>query len=146
MPTTSPRTRRPFNLQEAALLLGRTPLLLDAWLRGLPDEWVRAHEGGDTWSAFDVLGHLIHGEQTDWLPRVRLIMAAGDERPFEPFDRLAQVAATKARTVAELLDEFAAVRSRNLAALSALQLTEADLDRRGRHPAFGIVTLRQLLA
>jgi len=146
MTDTSQRTQPPFDVTEAALLLGRTPLLLDAWLRGLPDHWVHVDEGGDTWSAFAVLGHLIHGEQTDWVPRVRQIMTSGDEHPFEPFDRLAQFRATRGRSLAELLDEFAALRRENLAALAALQLVETDLDRRGRHPAFGAVTLRQLLA
>jgi len=146
MTATSRRNRRAFDLQEATALLARTPPLLDAWLRGLPDDWVTAHEGGDTWSPFDVLGHLIHGEEADWLPRARQIMTSGDACAFAPFDRLAQFEATRGRTLPDLLDEFGGLRRQNLAGLAALQLTAADLDRHGRHPAFGPVTLRQLLA
>jgi DinB family protein len=140
------RTRRLFVLEEAVAILTRTPATLDLLLRDLPAGWIDAHEGGTTWSPFDVVGHLIHGERTDWMPRARMILAAGDTRTFEPFDRFAQVAASSGRTLASLLDEFAALRQDNLRALAALQLTEPDLDRHGRHPEFGPVTLRQLLA
>lgn len=142
----SDRTRRPFALVEATAVLSRTPAALDALLRGLPDGWVAAHEGGDTWSPFDVVGHLIHGEQTDWMPRARIILEHGDTRPFEKFDRHAQFRASEGRTLGELLDELAALRRQNLRDLEALSLTDADLDRRGRHPELGVVTLRQLLA
>ena len=131
---------------EAVGILGRTPATLDALLRDLPKPWVTAHEGGKTWSAFDVVGHLIHGERTDWLPRARIILAHGESQPFDTFDREAQFSASTGRTLETLLDEFASARRESLEALEALRLTESDLDRRGRHPALGIVTLRQLLA
>ena len=144
--TRTDRTRRAFAVEEAIAILERTPAALDALLRGLPDGWIAAHEGGETWSPFDVIGHLIHGERTDWMPRARMILQQGDARPFDTFDRLAQFAESRGRTLASLLDELAALRRESLRELAALRLTDADLDRRGRHPAFGVVTLRQLLA
>jgi hypothetical protein len=146
MTTSADRTRRAFDLDEAAAILARTPATLDALLRGLPAGWITAHEGGESWSPFDVLGHLIHGERTDWIGRARIILEHGEARAFEPFDRFAQFRESEGKTLEELLDEFARLRRRNLAALAALHLTAADLARRGRHPAFGVVTLRQLLA
>jgi DinB superfamily len=140
------RTRRSFVLGEATGILARTPATLDAMLRGLPEGWIVAHEGGESWSAFDVVGHLIHGELTDWLPRTKIILEHGEARPFERFDRLAQFEASADQTLDGLLDEFATLRRRNLEELAALELTPADLERRGRHPELGPVTLRQLLA
>jgi len=127
-------------------VLARTPKTLDALLRGLPDGWTLAHEGGETWSPFDVIGHLIHGERTDWMPRVRHILAHGESSPFEPFDRFAQLKASEGRALTDLLYELASLRAANLQELRGLALTDADLERRGRHPALGTVTLRQLLA
>jgi len=115
-------------------------------LRGLPEDWTHAHEGGETWSPFDVLGHLIHGEQTDWMPRVRRILETGDSRPFDPFDRFAQLTASVGKKTPELLDELARLRAANLRDLVALGLAPGDLARKGRHPALGVVTLGQLLA
>ena len=146
MPQQVNRTRRTFALDEAAAILARTPATLDAWLRGLPDQWITAHEGDDTWSPFDVIGHLIHGERTDWLPRAKMILEHGESRVFDPFDRFAQWVESDGRTFPSLLDEFAALRQQSLRDLAALKLTDADLDRRGCHPAFGAVTLRQLLS
>jgi len=140
------RTRRPFVIDEAVAILARTPATLDALLRGLPDGWIVAHEGGETWSPFDVIGHLIHGERTDWVPRARIILEHGEARAFDTFDRFAQFAVSKGRTLASLLDELAALRQKNLRELATLRLTDADLDRRGRHPELGVVTLRQHLA
>jgi hypothetical protein len=140
------RTRRPFVMDEAIQVLARTPSVLSAMLAGLPEAWVTANEGVDTWSPYDVVGHLIHGERTDWLPRARTILDHGETRPFEPFDRQAQFADSHGRTLHDLLDEFARLRQSSLSALAGLRLSEADLDRRGRHPAFGVVTLRQLLS
>lgn len=140
------RTRRPFALDEAVAILSRTPATLDALLRGLPDGWTSAHEGSDTWSPFDVLGHLVHGERTDWIPRARIILEHGEARAFETFDRFAQFRESEGKTLPQLLDEFGALRRESLRALAALHLTDAALDRRGRHPALGVVTLRQLLA
>ena len=140
------RTRRPFAVDEAIAILSRTPATLDAQLRGLPASWFTGHEGGETWSPFDVIGHLIHGEQTDWMPRARIILEHGDARAFDKFDRFAQFEHSRGRTLPSLLDEFAAARAENVRSLAALQLTDADLDRRGLHPELGGVTLRQLLA
>ena len=126
-------------------LLERTPATLDAWLRALPDSWTRGNEGGASWTAHDILGHLIHGEKADWIPRVRHILAHGDTQPFAPFDREAQ-AKEAPRTLAALLDEFARLRAESLAALRECRLTPTDLERRGLHPALGAVTLGQLLA
>jgi hypothetical protein len=146
MTAQTDRTRRSFVTEEAVAILSRTPATLDALLRGLPDGWIAAHEGGDTWSPFDVIGHLIHGERTDWMPRARIILAHGEARAFDRFDRVAQFTVSEGRTVASLLDEFATLRQDNLRELAALRLTDADLERRGRHPELGVVTLRQLLA
>jgi hypothetical protein len=135
-----------FSLTEAVAVLSRTPATLDALLRGLSNIWVRCNEGRDTWSAFDIVGHLIVGERTDWMPRVRMILENGEARAFVPFDRLAQLEESQDKSLEQLLDEFARVRRENLAALHALNLQHEDLTRRGRHPALGVVTLSQLLA
>jgi hypothetical protein len=134
------------DLQQTIALLARTPAALDALLRDLPDAWTMRNEGADTWSAFDVVGHLIHGELTDWMPRTRMILRAGETQPFEPYDRSAQERESKGKSLAQLLDEFARLRSENLAELHELDLKPKDLARRGRHPALGAVTLSQLLA
>jgi hypothetical protein len=146
MTAQTDRTRRPFVMDDGVAILARTPATLDALLRGLPDGWIAAHEGGETWSPFDVVGHLIHGERTDWVPRVRIILQHGEARAFDPFDRFAQFGGSEGRTLASLLDEFATLRRESLRELAALRLTDADLDRRGQHPELGVVTLRQLLA
>ena len=136
-----------FSLAEAVAVLTRTPATLDALLRGLPNTWVHCNEGKDTWSALDIVGHLICGERTDdWMPRVRIILENGEARPFDPFDRFAQSRESQGKSLEQLLDEFARLRSENLAALQALNLQREDLTRRGRHPALGVVTLSQLLA
>src|SRR5215831_13226583 len=102
------------NLQETVALLGRTPATLDALLRDLPESWTFRNEGADTWNAFDIVGHLIHGERTDWMPRLKLILGSGDTRPFEPFDRLAQKRNSTGKSLGALLDEFARARAQNL--------------------------------
>lgn len=140
------RTRRPVTLDEAVAVLQRTPATLDAMLRGLPDGWIAAHEGGETWSPFDVLGHLIHGDRTDWLTRIRIVVDHGESRPFEKFDRFAQFEESRGRTMDDLLDDFTALRRDNLAQLASLQLAPGDLARQGFHPMLGPVTLGQLLA
>lgn len=133
-------------IEEAIAILASTPSTLDALLRGLPASWTLAHEGGETWSPFDVIGHLIHGEHVDWIPRVKIILTHGDARAFDRFDRLAQFTASPGRTLPNLLDDFAKLREANLRELASLNLTDVDLDRPGRHPELGAVTLRQLLA
>jgi hypothetical protein len=135
-----------FDLPNTVALLTCTPATLNALLRGLPDPWVHADEGESTWSAFDILGHLIVGERTDWMPRARIILEHGEARPFDPFDRNAQFEESRGKSLEQLLDEFARLRNDNIAALKALNLQPQDLARRGTHPAFGPVTLAQLLA
>lgn len=136
----------PFRLEEAVPLLARTPRALDALLRDLPEPWLHCDEGPQTWSPHVVVGHLIHGEKSDWIPRARLLLEHGEARPFEPFDRFAQLRDHPATPMGALLDEFAQRRARSLADLAALNLAPADLARRGRHPELGVVTLAQLLA
>lgn len=135
-----------FRLSDAFAILERTPAVLDAWLRPLPAHWTAATEGPGTWSAFDVVGHLIVGERTDWMARTRTILEHGERRPFDPFDRNAQFELSRGKTLAQLLDEFAALRRDNLGAFRALGLKDEDLARRGTHPALGTVTLGELLA
>jgi len=135
-----------FSLTETIAVLNRTPAALDALLRGLPDTWTHSNEGKDTWSAFDIIGHLIFGERTDWMPRLRIILASGDARPFDPFDRFAQLKESQGKSLERLLDEFARLRRENITALQALNLQPGDFSRRGKHPALGVVTLSQLLA
>jgi len=134
------------DLQLTIALLARTPATLNALLRDLPQEWTHCNEGENTWSAFDVVGHLIHGERTDWIPRAQRILQFGETRAFEPFDRLAQQRESEGKSLPQLLDEFAQLRAQNLHQLRALNLQPADFDRRGKHPALGVTTLSQLLA
>jgi uncharacterized damage-inducible protein DinB len=141
-----PVTGLSFEPDHARELLARTPGVLSALLNGLPDAWLLASEGPETFSAKDVVGHLIHGEETDWVPRLRLILEHGESRPFEPFDRLGFREKHREVPVARLLRVFAERRAANLAFLDGLGLKPADFDRRGTHPALGPVTLRQLLA
>ena len=136
----------PFNLDTTTALLARTPAALDALLRDLPDSWTLRNEGENTWTALDVVGHLNHGEHTDWIPRVKRILESGENRPFDPFDRFAQFRESEGQTLAQLLDEFARLRAANLVQLRALDLQPADFTLRGRHPALGPVTLSELLA
>ncbi len=135
-----------FNPVEAVAVLTRTPATLNALLRGLPSIWVRGTEGKDTWSAFDVMGHLVFAERSDWMPRVRIVLEDGEARPFDPFDRFAQLKESQGKSLEQLLDDFTRLRSENLAALHALNLQQEDLTRRGKHPALGVITLSQLLA
>jgi hypothetical protein len=135
-----------FTLTEGRAVLQRTPGALRALLDGLPDAWTRATEGPDSWSPYDVVGHLIHGERTDWVPRAELILSRGADRRFTPFDRFAQLRDRQERSLTDLLLEFERLRHDNLARLEGWRLTEADLALEGEHPEFGAVTLRQLLA
>lgn len=135
-----------FNLHHAADILSRTPIVIKSMLSDLPEEWIVANEGDKTWSAFDVLGHLIHGERTDWIPRIRIILQSGESETFEPFDRFAQFEASKGKGPEELLDRFAELRSESIRALSSMNITAEDLTRKGMHPELGVVTLEQLIA
>lgn len=137
------------NLEETVALLERTPASLNVLLRDLPETWTLRNEGENTWSTYDVIGHLIHGEQTDWMPRVKMIMESGERATFARFDREGhqKSQAQEAKPpLEELLDQFASLREENLGALRALNLQPADLNRRGRHPVLGVITLSQLLA
>ncbi len=135
-----------FDMDQATAILSRTPSVFHALLRDLPESWVASNEGDDTWSPFDVVGHLIHCERSDWIPRARLILAKGESQVFDPVDRFAHFAESRGRSIVELLNEFAVLRSANLSSLATLELTESDLQRTGRHPDFGVVTMGQLLA
>lgn len=135
-----------FSLPEAVMVLERTPQVFRALLAGLPDAWLLADEGPETFSALENLGHLIHGERTDWMPRAAIILAQGADRRFEPYDRYAQRREMTGKSVAQLLDEFDTLRAANLARLRGWEISEAQLDLEGEHPALGRVTLRQLLS
>lgn len=135
-----------FDLKTALPLLERTPSILRAWLHGLDDRWLHANTGRDTFSPYDVLGHLIENERSDWVPRLHHLRQHGEAVPFPPFDRFAMWQWSKGRTVASLLDEFAERRADNVQELRRLKLGDDDMRRRGLHPALGTVTLAQLLA
>lgn len=135
-----------FRLSDALDILRRTPPTVDALLRGSAPAWHDAREGEQTWCAREVVGHLIHGEETDWIPRAIIIREAGESRPFEPFDRLAQKSRFATWSVDALLDRFIELRGANLATLAGWNLTPEELELVGRHPDFGRVTLGQLLA
>ncbi|HJS44126.1 MAG TPA: DinB family protein [Gemmatimonadales bacterium] len=135
-----------FSLERSIEVLGRTPATLDAMLRDVSDEWTRGREGPDMFSPFDVVGHLIDGEQTDWIPRARIILARGQSVRFEPYDRFRHRARNVSRTLDSLLSEFAALRESNLQLLRSWKLTTRELDLPGEHPSIGPVTLRQLFA
>jgi hypothetical protein len=133
-----------FTIPLALEMLERTPQVLRAWLSGLSPEWTAATEGPDTWSPYDVIGHLVHGERTDWIARAEIIRNGGGT--FQTFDRFAQFRESEGKSLAHLLDEFAAARRDNLERLRSWSLTDADLDGTGTHPKFGAVTMRQLLS
>lgn len=135
-----------FDLDQATAVLRRTPATLQALLQGVGESWVRATEGPDTFSPFDVLGHLIDGEETDWMPRARIILAQGPKLRFEPYDRFRHKTRNVGRSLESLLTEFAQLRAENLDLLGSWKLTKRQLDLPGEHPSLGPVTLRQLLA
>ena len=135
-----------FDLALAHQVLSRTPAILRTWLSGLSEEWVTCTEGPDTWSPFDVVGHLIHGERTDWIPRAEQILGGDPDTPFEPYDRMAHFQESRGMALEGLLDEFEVLRSANLERLSGWDLGPAELAKTGIHPEFGTVYLSQLLA
>ena len=135
-----------FQLDQATDILRRTPSTLDSLLRGLSDEWALSNEGPQSWSPYDVVGHLIHGEETDWIPRAKLVLEHGEGRAFEPFDRFAMFERFRGKSLGELLDAFGRLRRENLIELEGMRLTPELLGRRGTHPELGAVTLRQLLS
>jgi hypothetical protein len=140
------RTTAESHLDHTTALLARTPAALNVLLRDLPEIWTQQNEGKNTWSAFGIVGHLIHAEHADWIPRVKLLLQFGETRAFEPFDRSGYQRAVDGKTLPQLLDDFSGLRADNLRALGALNLQPHDLDRRGLHPVFGSVTLSALLA
>lgn len=135
-----------FDLEKSVEILQRTPAILRSLLQGLPDDWVFNNEGPDTFSPFDVVGHLIHGEKTDWRERAAMILQYGESKTFVPYDRFAQFEESKGKTLQQLLDEFDRLRMDNIAWLKSLQLSNQELNKKGVHPSLGIVTLRQLLS
>ena len=146
MAHTGPAGHREHKLADTVSPLAHMPAALQSLLRDLPEIWTHRNEGENTWTAFDVVGHLVYAERADWMPRVRTILEHGESRVFAPFDRLGMQHESKAKTLGLLLDEFSQIREQNLADLAALKLHEGDLAKRGRHPVFGSVTLGQLLA
>ena len=134
------------DLEETVSLLAHTPAALDALLRGLPEAWTRRNEGEGTWSVFDIVGHLIDGERVNWMPRAKWILQHGESETFVPFDRGGHKRESEGKSLEELLDGFARLRSENLNTLRGWNLSQEKLELRGRHPAFGVVTLSQLLA
>lgn len=135
-----------FRIDDATAILERTPQTLRAMLSGLSSGWIHGNEGAETWSPYDNVGHLLHGEKTDWIQRAEIILAQGANRRFAPFDRVAQFRDSAGKSVDDLLDEFERLRARNVATLRGWNLGESQLGLEGEHPAFGMVTLRQLLA
>lgn len=135
-----------FQIEKSVEILSGTPAVLRAMVEGKSDEWTRRSYGERTFSPFDILGHLIHGEKTDWIPRARIILDYGDAQSFEPFDRYAQFEESRGKSPADLLDEFEKLRRENLQTLAEMNLSEKDLGRPGTHPELGTVTLRNLLA
>ena len=133
-------------LQSAYSTLPHTPLVLDRMLRHLPDEVVRTNEGPDTWSPFDVVGHLLHGDKRPWRERINWILEKGDSEPFPTFDRFAQATDSIGKSMDDLLTEFEERRRANVAWLKSLNLGEADLVRKGLHPNLGPITLGNLMA
>jgi len=134
------------DLTQTLALLHNTPVALSALLRDLPDSWTAKDEGEGTWTVYGVIGHLCHGERTDWMTRAKMILDFGESRTFERFDREAQGRESQGKSLGDLLDEFGRLRSENLAMLASWNLKPADLERKGRHPVFGPVTLSELLA
>jgi hypothetical protein len=134
------------NLEETMAILSRTPATLDALLRGQPAIWTMRNEGGDSWSAFNVIGHLIDGERVNWIPRAQMILEYGESEVFVPFDRLAHMKSNQDQSIEQLLDTFSKLREENLTTLAGWNLQPEDLDRRGMHPTFGPITLSNLLS
>ncbi len=135
-----------FNITESIQILTKTPSVISNLLKDLPETWIKTNEGVDTWSPYDVVGHLIHGEKTDWIPRALIILSENEDKAFVPFDRFAQLKNSRSRTLKQLLAEFEELRTENIQKLQALSIDEQTLERKGIHPEFGEVTLKQLLA
>lgn len=135
-----------FSIEKSIEILERTPLVVSSYLKGLSNDWVFNNEGQDTWSPFDIVGHLIHGEKTDWITRTKIILEQGENITFQPFDRFAQFDDSKGKTLDQLLEEFTRLRAENIQQLKALNINNSQLTLEGKHPALGKVTLKELLA
>jgi hypothetical protein len=135
-----------FELSDAIAILERTPEVVSTMLKNLPGDWINANEGGKSWSPFDIVGHYIHGEITDWIPRMEIILNDEPDKIFEPFDRFAQFENSKGKKLCQLLEEFSGLRKRNIKKLLSIQFSEKLLNKTAMHPQLGSVTLRQLLA
>jgi hypothetical protein len=135
-----------FTIEKSIEILERTPTVLNVMLSGISSEWTSKNEGGETWSAYDIVGHLIHGEKTDWMPRAEIILSTRADKTFEPFDRFYQFEVSKGKSLAQLLEEFKTLRENNILLLRSKKLTHQDFEKTGVHPAFGDVTLTQLLS
>lgn len=135
-----------YSIDKTFEVLERTPKILKIYLENLSDEWTHCNEGPDTWSAFDIVGHLIHGEKTDWIPRLKIVLSDLEHKRFEPYDRFAQFEESKGKTLNEMLLEFSELRAKNLDYLKSLNITEDDLSKKAIHPELGEVSLKNLLA
>ena len=135
-----------YDLKKSYEILDRTPIVLEALLSGLHDDWLMNNEGPETFSPYDVIGHLIHGEKTDWVARAKTILEYGTNTPFKPWNRFARFEESKGKPLRQLLDEFEALRKENMRWFKGLNLTENDMEKRGSHPTLGEVSLRNLLA
>lgn len=135
-----------FNIEKSIEILERTPDVLNAMLQNISADWTSSNEGGETWSVYDIIGHLIHGEKTDWIPRAEIILSENPGRTFEPFDRLAQFEESEGKSLTQLLEEFKILRIKNIEHVCSKKLTYKNLEEKGIHPAFGEVTLSQLLS
>jgi len=135
-----------FEVNKSLEILERTPAILETMLSELSEEWIRNNEGPDTWSPYDIIGHLVHGEKTDWVPRMESILSKEKDKTFEPFDRFAQFEDSKGKTCRQLLNEFNKLRKQNTERLRSKNLSQDDLRKKGIHPSLGEVTLSQLLS
>ena len=135
-----------FNLQSSIDILERTPLILKSYLSNLSNDWLKNNEGNETWSPYDVVGHLIVGEKTDWIVRIKIILNDSEDKNFKPFDRFAQLNADQNIPISELLDRFSSLRGDNIKTLKALNVTDQDIKLTGIHPEFGVVTLEELIS
>ncbi len=135
-----------FTIEKSLDILERTPVVLDILLRNISADWTHPNEGPDTWSVYDIIGHLIHGEKTDWIPRMEIILSENENKAFIPFDRFAQFTNSKGKLLTQLLEEFKELRAKNIDKLLSQNIDMAKLEEKGIHPAFGEVTLAQLLA
>lgn len=135
-----------YEIDKAIEILGRTPLVLETLLTGISEEWIRSNEGENTWSPYDIVGHFIHGEKTDWIPRAKIILSDADDKTFEPFDRFAQEKEDQAKPITELLAEFKQLRAENIKQLQTLEIDDLALKEKGIHPELGVANLRELLS